>query len=51
MAHQYGSSADYDKIAAETSDAGWAWDSVKKGIYKACLTFKLYIWVSITTKS
>ncbi|KAF8797727.1 alcohol oxidase [Phlegmacium glaucopus] len=34
LAHQYGSSADYDKIAAETGDAGWAWNSIKKGIYK-----------------
>lgn len=33
MVHQYGSSTDYDKIAADTGDTGWSWSSVKKGIY------------------
>lgn len=32
MAHMYGSSEDYDRIAAVTGDPGWKWENVKKNI-------------------
>lgn len=32
MVHQYGSSEDYDKIAALTGDDGWSWNNMKQFI-------------------
>ncbi|KAH6896413.1 hypothetical protein BKA70DRAFT_1198967 [Coprinopsis sp. MPI-PUGE-AT-0042] len=32
MVHQYGSSEDYDKLAALTGDSGWSWDNMKQYI-------------------
>ncbi|KAH6888359.1 hypothetical protein BKA70DRAFT_1409386 [Coprinopsis sp. MPI-PUGE-AT-0042] len=32
MVHQYGSSEDYDKMAALTGDSGWSWNNMKKFI-------------------
>lgn len=34
MVHQYGSSADFDKIAHLTGEPGWAWNNIKQNIYK-----------------
>ena len=32
MVHQYGSSEDYDKMAALTGDNGWSWSNMKNFI-------------------
>ncbi|KAF8164815.1 hypothetical protein B0H34DRAFT_647925 [Crassisporium funariophilum] len=34
MVHQYGSTEDYDKLAADTGDSGWSWNNIKQYIYK-----------------
>ena len=37
MVHQYGSSEDYDKLAALTGDSGWSWNNMKQYITRVCL--------------
>jgi choline dehydrogenase-like flavoprotein len=46
MVHQYGSSADFDKIARLTGEPGWAWNSVKQNICKVhniCIPTQRYL--------
>jgi hypothetical protein len=41
MVHQYGSSEDYDKLAALTGDSGWSWNNMKQYITRVCLPDKV----------
>ncbi|KAF8960242.1 hypothetical protein BDZ97DRAFT_1905968 [Flammula alnicola] len=34
MVHQYGSSSDFDKLAADSGDSEWSWSNIKQYIYK-----------------
>ena len=43
MIHQYGSSADFDKIAEIADDVGWKWDSVKQHIKKVLSFDSLFL--------